>query len=181
MIEITKKLPSETTERIWAWLENHIGPHLTEDVSSYARGRKRAWLNIEPTLTNPVRELPAVYVPEAYMKALAERIEWEFDYCLVTFSGVLDAKGIAPHRDASYADYEAYGLNVSGTCLFNYWNGRPSFGEAVEKVVYNPKVHKPTHRFMLEPGEILRFNCKNLHSAEPSPARWNMNFWRRKK
>lgn len=181
MIEIARQLPTHTAEKMTAWLERTIRPQLTPDVSRYARGRLRAWLQTEPTLTNPWRDLPGVPVGDKVMSALAERIGWEFDYCLVTYSGDGEAgTGIHPHRDASYADYEAYGLHLTGECRFDYWMGRASYGYSPETRNLNPLRDEPTHRLILRPGDVVRFNCKNIHGATPGPARWNINFWRRK-
>jgi hypothetical protein len=181
MIEIATRLPATTVEKMAAWLGRTIRPQLTPDVSRYARGRLRAWLQTEPTLTKPWRDLPGIPVGDKVMGALAERIGWEFDYCLVTYSGDGDAgTGIHPHRDASYADYEAYGLHLTGECRFDYWMGRPSYGFSPETRNLNPLQDEPTHRLILQPGDVVRFNCKNIHSATPGPARWNINFWRRK-
>jgi len=86
-----------------------------------------------------------------------------------------------PHRDARYADYEAVGLNVSSTCEFRYWEGRQSFGKSRSVVEHTPSVDPPTHTLKLQPGDCVRFNCKNFHSASPFVDRWNINFWRARK
>jgi len=168
MIKIEKQID---TSNLLKWLET-LKPCLTSDVSNYAVGRQRLWLKVEPPLGNQPYK-PGFPINDKIWERLQEIIEWKFDYCLVTYSGD-DAIGIRPHRDSSYADYEAMGLNISGTCKFSYWNSRKSFGFS--------KSTEPNEFIVLDlkPGDLIRFNCKNLHSAEPSPDRWNMNFWKKK-
>ncbi len=185
MIEITQ-IPLKTIQKLQAWLEKDIAPHLKSDVSTYARGRQRVWLRTEPLLKSTrlshpgsVRTIPGLEIPDKYWNRLQEIINWKFDYCLVTYSGKENPIGISPHRDASYADYGAMGLNVSGHCLFSYWNDRDSFGKS-ESTGKWPYPGHPTCVIALSPGDLVRFNCKNVHSAEPGPDRWNMNFWKKK-
>lgn len=121
-------------EKVVKWLEDKIKPALTPDVSNYAKGRLR------------------------------DLIGWDWEYCLVTYSGERDEGiSISPHRDASYADYEAWGWHLSGTAEFQYWEGRHAFGYAPNSQEFDPKVDPPTHTLSLKPGDVLRFNCKNLH------------------
>lgn len=178
MIEIAKTLANP--EKIQVWLESVVRPKLTADVSNYAKGRQRVWLNIEPTLTTPTRLIQSkLQVSDKLITRLQELIEWPFDFCLVTYSGDETAVGITAHRDAGYADYEAFGLHVSGEAIFDYWCGRETFG-------YGPTVteftatDEPTHSLVLQPGQVVRFNCKNLHACSPGTRRWNLNFWKRK-
>ena len=141
-------------------------PRLTPDRSSYARGRMRCWLGVEPMLFAPFETRPAVSLSDATRAQLEEAIGWRFDYCLVTWSGP-DATGILPHRDAGYAASEAVGWNLTGSCVFNYWSDRSGKGD-------------PSHVFNLEPGDVVRLDCKCQHAATPGVDRWAMNFWRRK-
>lgn len=177
MIEVVKRVGD--IARLHSWLETHVRGHLKPDVSKYAQGRLRAWLGVEPTLTSPTRLLQGMPVERRYLERLAEIIGWQFDYCLATYSGDVEAKGITAHRDASYADYEGWGLNVSGEAEFKYWEGRQSFG-------YSPCVREytaqdpPTQILTLKPGDVTRFNVKNLHAATPGAKRWALNFWRGK-
>ena len=178
MIEVYRRVDESICQRLKTWLETAITPRLRPDVSGYARGRMRAWLGVEPSLTDPVRLTPGVPLNESLKKRLADVIDWSYDYALVTYSGESVPIGITPHRDARYADYEAVGLNVSGTCEFRYWEGRQSFGKSRSVVEHTPSVDPPTHTLTLQPGDCVRFNCKNFHSASPSVDRWNINFWR---
>jgi hypothetical protein len=165
-------------ERVVAWLEQELRSQLKPDVSNYARGRLRAWLRTEPTLTNPTRELPGVEVSDQVLGRLAELIEWDFDYCLVTNSGAR-AAGISPHRDAAFTGWEGRGLHLSGECLFTYWCDRQLVDGPGPRANLNSEA-EPTQSLVLLPGQCTRFNVKNLHAAEPGPDRWALNFWRRK-
>lgn len=156
-LEIIKRID---TTKLAQWLET-LKPRLKPDVSVYAKGRLRCWLGVEPSLTRVVTERPGVEVSPKIINRLTEIIEWRFDYCLVTFSAEA-AIGITPHRDASFADREARGLNVTGYCQFSY--SSPGVTETV----------------MLEPGDLIKFDCKNVHGAVPNSNRWGMNFWRKK-
>jgi hypothetical protein len=190
MIEISRTITD--ADRIVRWLEQAIRPRLTPDVSNYAQGRLRAWLNVEPTLTNPIRHLSGVDVDERYIRALQERVGFGFDYCLATYSGDGAAGvGIAPHRDASYANYEAYSVHLSGECRFDYWCGYPGYSYARDipfyevdrrsaRVMRDGVPAEPTHRIVQQPGDVVHFNCKNPHAATPGPGRWSLNFWTRK-
>lgn len=181
MIEIYRRVDARTCEKIQRWLESEIASSLRPDVSGYARGRMRAWLGVEPSLTDPVRLRSGVQVNDLVRRRLADAVDWIYDYALVTYSGDTTPIGITPHRDARYADYEAIGLNVSGICEFRYWEGRQSFGKSRSVVEHTPSVDPPTHTLTLQPGDCVRFNCKNFHSAAPSADRWNINFWRARK
>jgi hypothetical protein len=164
---VYKRLDSATLARLAAKLIPLCEPALRLDVSNYARGRRRVWLNIEPSLTPKVTVAPALPAPPELCAELADAAEWRFDWALVTHSGD-DAAGIRPHRDAAFAAPIAVGLNLVGRCRFDYW----------ENALDAPR--QPTTSLMLEPGDVVKFDCKKLHAATPEPGRWNVNLWRAK-
>ncbi len=155
--------------RLAAWVESHVRQHLTPDVSSYARGRLRCWLGTEPALGPNHRPAGGLILPDAWTQRLHDIVGWPFDYCLVTYSGDRDAIGITPHRDAGFADAEAWSLNLTGECQFDYWSDRGAQATS-----------SPTESLLLKPGMLTRFDCKHIHAATPSARRWAMNFWRAK-
>lgn len=165
MIQVVATLPNP--DAIVRWLESTIRPCLTPDVSNYAKGRLRCWLGTEPTLTKPARLLPGTEVDPRVLNRLAELISWPFDFCLATYSGDEIGVGIKPHRDAYFARHEARSLHLSGECLWSYWRDRGG-------------IELPHDELLLEPGQVIAFDCKRLHAAAPGPKRWNLNFWRRK-
>jgi hypothetical protein len=151
------------------YLEDTCKSSLLPDVSNYAKGRLRLWLNKEPMLFSPFDIKPGFQVKDKIILRLQEIIEWDFDYALVTYSGDTNPIGIGPHRDAGYAAYEAMSINVSGECEFKFWPIRDSKGQD-EPIIT-----------ILKPGDVTSFNCKHLHSANPTVKRWNINFWKKKK
>jgi hypothetical protein len=180
MIELVTTASPELVKNLAKWLDEIVRPHLTPDVSNYAKGRLRVWLGTEPTLTSPTRLLQGLPTPEPITKRLADITGWPFDFCLATYSGDTTGIGIGPHRDASYADYEATSMNVTGESRFSYWEGRHAFGYAANTREFDPKTDAATHTILQTAGQLIRFNCKNLHAAEPGPKRWSLNFWRQK-
>jgi hypothetical protein len=188
-VEVYKTIPNP--DRLAAWLESVVRPALSPDVSKYARGRLRVWLGDEPNLFAPFDTRPGLAVSERVLARLKELVEWDFDFCLATYSGDERAVGIAPHMDAGYADFEARSVHVSGECLFNYWENRATLGagkvtggfhldRTTYEVLKDGKPAAPTHPLVLVPGNVTRFNCKDPHSASPGARRWNLNFWRKK-
>jgi hypothetical protein len=177
MIEIAKN--TGDTARLAKWLEEICRPALTPDRSKYATGRLRVWLDKEPMLFHPFEVKPALQVADGVMDRLRELINWPFDFCLVTYSGDINPAGILPHRDAGYADFEAYGMHVTGDVKFDYWCQRECFGAGPSTGKVDVK-GEPSHSLILRPGDVVRFNCKNQHSASPGVKRWNLNFWKAK-
>jgi hypothetical protein len=149
-IKLLGQLDPQTTATLIALLQELP---MGKDVSSYARGRKRLWLNGlgEPFLGSPPRLSPSFECQDIHR--IISDLDIRYDFCLAHYSGD-SAIGIKPHRDASYANPLAYGINL-GQCRFTC-NGE-------------------THH--LTGGEIYSFNCKQLHSAEPAPHRWALNLW----
>jgi hypothetical protein len=189
MIEVIKTLPNP--EKLAGWLEAVVRKALRPDVSNYAKGRLRAWLGDEPMLFAPFNTRPGLPVAIQVADRLKELIEWEYDFCLVTYSGDETPIGIAPHMDAGYADFEAVSVHVSGECRFDYWQTRDTFGSGRVSTPYvlnrttgvvelAGKVAPPSESVLLTPGVVTRFNCKSPHAATPGVKRWNLNFWRRK-
>lgn len=138
------------------WLINqleNIKTDLTNDISQYAKNRQRAWLNGlgEPHLSYP--KISESIQHQDIDKFIRNQLGINYDFCLAHYSGDR-AIGIKPHRDASYANRQAYGINL-GACNFT-----------IADKTYN-----------LTGGEVYSFNCKVLHSADPSPHRYGINLW----
>lgn len=151
-MQIIQQLSEKDTNWLINQLES-IKTDLTSDISQYAKNRQRAWLNGlgEPHLNYP-KISPSILHP-AIDRFIRENLGINYDFCLAHYSGD-KAIGIKPHRDASYANREAFGINLGG-CNFT--------------------VRDKTYE--LSGGEIYTFNCKILHSADPSPHRWGLNLW----
>jgi hypothetical protein len=95
----------------------------------------------------------AIVVWKVMIVAGFEILGINYDFCLAHYSGDRSI-GIQPHRDASYANREAYGINL-GRCDFTVGN----------------------NIYKLNGGEVYSFDCKTLHSADPSTNRWALNLW----
>jgi hypothetical protein len=151
-MRIIKQLSETDTNWLINQLEN-IKSNLTADISQYAKNRQRAWLNGlgEPHLSYP--KISESTQNQAIDQFIWDKLGINYDFCLAHYSGD-KASGIKPHRDASYANREAYGINL-GICKFTI----------ADKT------------YELSGGEIYTFNCKVIHSADPSPHRWGLNLW----
>jgi hypothetical protein len=169
------QLPEKWTDLAF---ERRFGLQMKLDPSTYAKDRKIVWLGKEPPLSRSGSVKPGMSWPVALKERLQLIIGWEFDYCLLTYSGSERAYGIQQHRDAGSLSYEAYGLNLTGTCTFEYWEQRRGFGPGQSHG--NPESGPPSHIISMTPGTLVRFNSKNPHAAYPSPNRWAMNFWKAK-
>ena len=104
--------------------------------------------------------------------ALIKSIWPEAEIGLLTYSGSENPIGINLHRDDSYADYESWGIQLSGTCEFVYMGGYRNFCWDPEKDIEEKQV------YTLTPGDVFSFNCKNRHSAIPSVDRYAINLWK---
>lgn len=145
---------------------------MREDVSSYARGRMRTWLNVNWDLKERKFTKEKDYFKNARLWEMILGIWPQAEIGLLTYSGLEDPKGISLHRDDSYADYESYGIQLTGTCDFHYMGGYRQFKWHVDKDPEERKTYK------LSPGDVFRFNCKNRHSAIPSAGRYAINLWK---
>jgi hypothetical protein len=150
------RIIQQLTDKDTNWLINqlkNIKSALQPDISNYAKNRQRAWLNGlgEPHLSYPI--ISESIQHEAIDRFIRDNLDINYDFCLAHYSGD-KAIGIKPHRDASYANREAYGINL-GNCNFTI----------------SDKTYELTG------GEIYTFNCKVVHSADPSPHRWGLNLW----
>lgn len=163
MIEFIRKLDSEEISSLKRMLEN-FSDTLTEDVSSYAKGRKRVWLNHEWDLLH--RNFKPALRDEDLWNDLKLTIP-EAELGLASYGSV----GIKLHRDDSYADWKAYGINL-GKCTWLYERSYPGYCWTKERLKAQVEEYK------LEGGEIFSFNCKNRHAAvDCSPDRWSINLW----
>lgn len=168
MFGITRTLDRATVDKI---LNIVTKAELHEDVSSYARGRQRTWLNAHWDLKNKTFDREQCFI-NAELWSILKDVWPDADIGLLTYSGDANPIGIKLHRDDSYADYESYGIQLSGTCEFLYMGGYRDF-----KWEMNPEPESQ-RSFQLKPGDVFRFNCKNRHSAIPSQGRYAINLWK---
>lgn len=101
---------------------------LSPDVSSYAKGRLRAWVQAEAPLSDNQNFRKGIEDPKLWQwiqnackqASINGFTDWKPDIALITWSGTGDdGVGISEHRDAGYSDYPAMTINLTGTCLFS--------------------------------------------------------------
>lgn len=168
MFKIVNTLNSDVCQEM---LDIAKRAELHEDVSSYARGRQRTWLNMHWDLKDR-KFTKENCLRDARMWEVLKKIWPEAEIGLLTYSGEENPVGIKLHRDDSYADYESWGVQLSGRCEFLYMGGYRNF-------CWDQEVDDEAEQsFELGPGDIFQFNCKNRHSAVPGPGRYAINLWK---
>jgi len=167
MFTIIKTLDPSITEELLSIAKQ---APLKADVSTYAKGRQRTFLNMNWDFRD--RKFDKDCFQNERMWEILKGIWPEAEIGLLTYSGEENPKGINLHRDDSYADYESWGVQLSGTCEFHYMGGYKNFKWEQER---DPEIDQS---YTLNPGDVFRFNCKNRHSAIPSINRYAINLWK---
>lgn len=161
----------ETVRTVVEHLDCHVAPHLAPDVSSYAKGRQRAWLEIEAPLgrAQPWRPGLASHRLWPWLAAVWRRIDPHTDPQVGL--AIRGDTGIAWHRDASFAHARAVLVNL-GPCTFELDRARDSSnGHPADPVSLE-----------LRGGEVLDFDCKHQHRVlDAVPSRWSVVLWRLKR
>jgi len=159
MIEKISRISSDTLEELRELCFSMI-PLMQDDHSNYAKGRKRLWLFHEVNLKTS--EITEGYLNERLWK-LAQRFGCNIG--LMSYGGKsMDSNGlIGWHRDHSYAMPTAFTINL-GSATFGYDLKR----EGGDR-----------QNFILNDGEIFKFNCKHPHSLIEihSDIRFGINLW----
>jgi len=150
------KIDQSVVKTMVDYFNEHIDPLLGVDVSNYAKGRRRAWLQYEAPLSAARPWLPGLRDQRiwTYVQTVCRPHKFSPDVGLVSKGGV-----IGPHRDASSLCAHAFSINLGKVT----W----CFGEegAEQKVD-------------LVGGEIFSFNSKVRHWVENvHPERWAINLW----
>ena len=167
MREYLTTIPQNTVNQIVQYLDKNIEPLLETKPSGYAKGRNQLWLNYSPDLnTNPTFVL--AHIDERiwnYIKSKSP--QWFTPHvALITKGG-----GIAPHRDATYANYPAMSINL-GKVTWHYEPSRPDYSH------HSTSDRAPAMSVDLTGGEVFMFNCKNMHwVTNVDPNRWSINVW----
>lgn len=165
MLTIVSRLSPSTVSAIREHLDS-LAEHLTPDVSRYARGRQRFWLEHEAPLGRTRNWQPGVHSDRLW--SWVQRSFPGVELGLAAYGEV----GIDPHRDASYADYTAYSVNLGTIEGWYYDPMYPDMTYSDQRNASNPVIYR------LEPGDVVRFNCKNPHGViNPAPDRWSLNLW----
>ena len=162
------RIDPETVRTVVDHLERHVAPHLAPDVSSYARGRQRAWLETEAPLgpTQPWRPGLASHRLWPWLAAVWRRIDPEPQLGLA----VHGSTGIAWHRDASYAHARAALVNL-GPCTFELDRAVPR-AHAEPRATVNDTARRGG-QFSVSPG--------GQFSLSLDTSRWSVVLWRLKR
>jgi len=133
----------------------------SEDISTYAKGRKRVWLFGEPDLRRNVVAVKPAY-SDHYFSNFREQIAPSSHFCLV-------AQGlIKPHRDHRYSLGPTWSVTTK-SCVFEIWSRETSLKDCLRGT---GELHH------LEAGEISSFHSKCPHSIwEMQPGRISVTFW----
>jgi len=157
-------LSPETQEWLLSVLENEIAPMLVKDISSYAPGRMRTWMPYEAPLDTSASKnkpfVPGVLHDELwqFIVDLCHKHGMKAQTCLISKGG-----NIKPHRDTTYADAWAMGINL-GVCNWHISSTRDGA--------------KPDFTMNLKGGEVFAFNSKHVHAVTDAASdRWAINVW----
>lgn len=169
MFRIVQTISQEIINTIIGYLNEVIEPQLGTDVSSYAPGRMRSWLEYEAPLSQSQPWQLALHDDRiwSYVTRVCARHGFSPDIGLISKGGV-----ISSHRDASYANFMAMGINL-GECTWEYRQCYPEY-----KWTPQQNESAPVETYHLTGGEVFFFNCKNPHAVtQASPDRWAINLW----
>ena len=169
MNEIACRVSPSVVRDMRGHLDAVIGPYLSRDVSNYAPGRTRAWLQWEGPLSQR----------QSYRPGLRNARLWDWlceCWRNAGYPGLPDlglalhgAIGIKPHRDASYANAQALTVNL----------GTADWGWHPER---NGQDANGLHWQTIEPGDVLKFDCKHKHASRRlDPDRWAIVLWTAKR
>lgn len=155
-------------EAVVAHLEENWSSRLSHDVSSYARGRKRAWLKLEPTFGRDWTVKPG-YTDDRLSRWLDTIVPGKWDLALIS-----QGHGIKLHRDATYAQPRAFTLNLGAVAVYQY---EPTW---LDYNLRHRNEHAEVETHDISAGELIEFNCKNRHAAildADADKRWSINIW----
>lgn len=142
---------------------------MEKDVSRYAPERHRMWLFHEANLQSPPKVKEA-YFDDFWWK-IAQKIYPGSQIALLTFGGKsneVNSDGrIDWHRDHTYAEELAYGINFGAKAEFGYDYNRQAGDRRT---------------ITLQPGDIYKFNCKHTHAIlSHEDRRFSIIFWKIRK
>lgn len=156
MTQMLTKIHPDVVSTIVSYFNEHLDPLLVTDVSRYAPGRRRLWLQYEAPLAASRPWLPGHRDQRiwTYIQSICRPYRFSPDFGLVSKGGQ-----IGPHRDASALCAHAVSINLGSV---TWCMGEK---EQVEKID-------------LVGGEVFSFNSKNVHWVENvDPQRWAINLW----
>ena len=168
-IEVIYKVNPNNQARIREDLEN-LKHNLKRDMSNYAKGRPHFWIDYKWDLRHKKIREDAIQMPR--LKQFMANLNIHYD---LGFAAALGG-GITWHRDDIYCDWVAYTLNLS-TKPFN-WGYQPNYSQLYYRSFAKQNYNAQKQIITLEPGEIIRYNCKNPHATLSAQSdRWGLTFW----
>ena len=164
---VVERMEAEEQAALKGLLDRDAKPALEADVSSYARGRTRVWLQREMPLGPTRKEQPGLEAPELWA-ALARIWRRHLPGSCEVGLAIHGRIGIGAHRDASYASEVAMNVNLGKA---RWWWDRQRDGR--------PRPIASDEWTPLEGGEVLVFDSKHLHAAQPEEDdRWTVVLWK---
>ena len=173
MFEKFAQLDSGTSDSLIKHLDSLSG-HLYPDVSNYARGRRRFWIQTEYPLSIKYQQFRAGIQDERLWTWIQQ--VWDKSKLGGSPESALAIYGQVPiqfHPDAPCASPLAIQINLGGTTFIH--DSVPA-GPANR----NGRIYTPTApiEHTLDRGEVTRFNCKHVHAtSDPQPDRWSIIVW----
>lgn len=149
-----------------------LDQQLRPDVSNYAPGRLRVWLQMEWQLRE--RDFVPAYRPsEAFWQRCCQLCYETGGFCPDLGLVAKGERGIALHRDDSYAAFQAVSIQL-GKAEWTYDHQYPGYEWVPDRQL------RPSDPQTIEvENEIIVFNCRNRHAARPLEAeRWSINLWK---
>jgi len=171
MIEILGTISREKVQEVISYLNQNTEPNLGVDVSNYAKGRRRTWLQYEAPLSPSQR----------WKQGDKDQYLWDFVLTTMAPYGVVPELGLVSkggqiefHRDAAYAQFKAFAINL-GKVTWEYRQSYPEYSWVSDEFRIRPP---KLVTFEMTGGEVFQFNSKNEHRAiNADPERWAFNMW----
>lgn len=164
MLKLVHRISQRNQQLIREDLENYK-QYLKPDISRYAKGRQRFWFKAEWDLRHKkFRKAIQIERLDNYLQALGI----SYDLGMIAYG----ENGIHWHRDDSYANFVAYTINLSSKPF--EWGYQPNY----PGYQYSKQVDAKKQIYLLQPGDIIKFNCKNPHATlGKDPERWAISLW----
>lgn len=174
-LKIVGMVEESNQTALCAYLEKTYPPILKPDVSNYAKGRQRIWLEKEATLVKDWKLLPGHKDVKLWSWIVRElsQFGWEPQLGLIAQGPV----GIDLHRDATYADWMGYNINLGEDITWLY---RECWSDY--RWSQDCNTDAPITKIQVPKGAIIRFCVKNPHGVGSpiTDKRWSLNLWRLK-
>jgi hypothetical protein len=143
-------------QEVASYLHDRRSQLATPETAKCASGRHNFWLQAEPIY----------YGSTPYKRAIADDRLWTWIQKIWSDAQVAQVfyanRNIDWHRDASYAKPLARIISL-GNSVFEIESHTGEFSTAIEQ--RGQTIEFRFDRFTLSGGDVLEFNCKNLHRA----------------